>query len=110
MNLRYVISNIDKDGFRTMTYAQQGRNTKATREEAERELIALLGNNSVERLEGVFGSQSTGTFEVSVIDCYPGHNDPKGCYIDEKLNPGQVCVVGKMKEIMEEVEGMKLNG
>lgn len=105
MPLRFVISHINKDGFRSMTYVNRGENTKATREAAEKLLRNFIENNTSEVLSGVYGSQSIGTFEISAIECYPSHFDPIGHYIDEELNPGQVCVVGKMKEIMEEVEG-----
>jgi hypothetical protein len=84
---RYVLSRIDKDGLRVMVYAQQGRHTYATKEEAQVLLDAFLKNNTQERLIEVFGEHTIGTFEVSAIECYPGHFDPIGCYINKELNP-----------------------
>lgn len=89
MNIRYVVSYIDKDGLRKMVAPPQGRHTYDTQEIAEGHLAALLHNNYEELLADVYGKQSIGTFEVSRIECYPGHNDPKGCYIQKELNPGQ---------------------
>jgi len=85
--IRYVLSRIDKDGLRVMVYAQQGRYTYATKDEAKILLKLFLENNTQERLIEVFGRQAVGTFEVSAIECYPGHFDPIGCYIIKELNP-----------------------
>jgi len=89
MNIRYVLSYIDKGGLRRMVSPQQGRHTLDTREVAESHLSALLNNNSEKLLADVYGYQSIGTFEVSAVECWPGHNDPKGCYIQKELNPEQ---------------------
>ena len=104
MNIRYVISHMDKDGLRAMTYACQGRNTRGSIKEAQDDLHNFLTNNTPERLVEVFGTQSAGTFEVSAVECWPGHNDPKGCYIPKELNPGQENVVGWLKEILDAVD------
>ena len=85
--IRYVLSRINKDGLRVMVYAQQGRHTYATRDEAQKHLDDFLKNNTQERLIEVFGEQAVGTFEVSAIECYSGHFDPVGCYISKRLNP-----------------------
>jgi len=95
---------MNKDGMRQMTYPMQGRNTQGSKEETEKELEAFLKNNSQNTLDSIFGSQSKGTFEVSAIECYEGHNDPKGCFIKEELNPGQEILIGKMKKIMDEID------
>lgn len=102
--IRYVISHIDKSEMRAMTFAQQGRETKGSKKEAEQALRYLLTNNTETMLASIFGSQSIGTFEVSAIECYPNHHDPKGCYIREELNPGQMCFVGKMKKIFNKLK------
>lgn len=107
MNIRYVISHMNKDGMRAMTYAQQGRNTQATREKAEQDLKDLLTVNTEDRLMGIFGTQAIGTFEVSAVECWDGHNDPKGCWVKEELNPGQVCLTGELKRIIDEVDKRK---
>lgn len=103
MTTRYVISYLNKDGCRMIAGACQGRNTKATQKEAKKYLRDFLKNNSEENLISIFGKQAMGTFKVSAVECYPGHNDPKGPYINEELNPGQVCVTGYMKELLSRV-------
>lgn len=103
MNIRYVISHMNRDGMRTLTYAVQGRNTRGSKEEAQTDLTALLSTNTEERLASIFGTQAIGTFEVSAVECWDGHNDPKGCWIMEKLNPGQVCSTGQLADILKEI-------
>lgn len=102
MVIRYVVSHMGKDGIRWMTFACQGRETKATREEAETDLKNLLENNTQERLESVFGLQATGTFEVSAVSCYDGHHDPVGPGINEELNPGQKCTSDELQAIIDD--------
>lgn len=104
MVIRYVISHINRDGMRKMTYSIQGLNTRGSKEEAQKDLQNLLANNTKDNLIQIFGEQSIGTFEVSAIECYDGHFDPKGCWIRESINPGQVCLVGEIKKLMEELE------
>lgn len=89
MNIRYVISRIDKDGLRVMIGPQQGRSTFATTQVADEYLKEVLKNNSEETLINIFGQQAIGTFRMSAIECWPGNNDPKGIYIQKELNPDQ---------------------
>jgi hypothetical protein len=111
MVIRYVISHMSKDGLRYMTYACQGRNTKATRKEAEQDLKDFLTDNTQERLEGIFGTQATGTFEVSAVQCYPNHFDPLGPVIQEAFNPNKKCMSDELKEFLDNVEGeLKMKG
>lgn len=105
MNIRYVISHINRDGMRKMTYAIQGRNTLGSKEEAQKLLQDFLNNNYDALLSECYGSQALGTFEVSAVECYDEHNDPKGCWIQDTLNPGQVCLVGKIKNLIDELKG-----
>lgn len=79
---RYVLTHVNKHGMRTLTYGQQGRWTKATREEAEELREAFLAHNSDQRLRTIYGPQAVGTFEVRACECWPGHHDPKGIYFD----------------------------
>jgi hypothetical protein len=102
MVIRYVISHINKDGMRVMTYTCQGRYTKATRKEAEQDLKDFLTNNTKECFSGVYGSQSIGTFKVSAIECYPKHFDPQGCYINKELNSGQQNLSEEMEKLFSE--------
>lgn len=100
MIIRYVISHMNKDGLRAMTYSHQGRNTKATKKEVETELSHFNKNNSENTLISVFGSQALETFEVSAIRCYDGHHDPMGCFIEEDINPDQKCMSDELKKII----------
>ena len=88
-NIRYVVSHIARDGLRRMTYPYQGRHTFSRRGDAEKILKSHTDNNTPDRLAEVYGPQCLGTFKVSAVECWPGHNDPKGCYIDKELNPDQ---------------------
>jgi len=73
---RYAITHVGKDGLRTLTFANQGRNHYATRAEAEA-LIALFAPG----LRSVLGAK-TATLEVREVDCYD-HGDAKGIYFDD---------------------------
>jgi hypothetical protein len=77
---RYVVTYIGKNGLRTLVGPAQGRNTRATREEAEQDLVALRGHNSRERLTEFFGNPDL--MEVRPVECYDGHHDPMGIYFD----------------------------
>lgn len=84
-NIRYMVTCVGKLGLRQIMDSQQGRNTHATIEEAREDLKNVLTNNSEETLISIFGPQCIGTFRVSPIECWPGHNDPKGIYTDEVI-------------------------
>lgn len=67
---------IKEDGF--MFASQQGRNTRATKEEAERDLANIIANNPAELVP--FG------LTVGALWCWPVHFDPVGTAPDyEKL-------------------------
>ena len=89
--------------MRQMAYPCQGRHTKGSKEEAQADLENFLNptTNRVETLQSVFGKDCMGTFEVSAVECYDGHFDPRGCFINEALNPGQVCLTGRLKEALD---------
>jgi len=81
---RYVITHRGTHGLlpgrsRTLVGPAQGRNTYATREEAEKYLQAMVENNSRETLEEHYGLP----LEVRPCECYPIHFDPKGIYFDD---------------------------
>lgn len=65
---RFAITKIDKSGLRTLATANQGRCFRDTRQEAERQLQAMLSNNSIDTLESVFGDLSK--MRVDEIECY----------------------------------------
>jgi hypothetical protein len=104
VNIRYVVSYINRDGMRKMLGATQGRNTKATKTEAEVYLKAVLGNNTPELLIETYGKDGYETLAVSAIECWPVHNDPKGPWIQQELNPGQEILRGVIKDIMKRLK------
>jgi hypothetical protein len=79
---RYVLTYVNADGMRTLTGAAQGRNTFATREEAEQRLKATLdpSTNPPSLIHSVWGKNPR--FEVRPVQCYAGHFDPIGIYFD----------------------------
>lgn len=79
MKTMYAVTHVNKDGMRTLTYANQGRNHCDKREDAERKLAALVQNTTVDRLEQIFGNQALGTFDVREVDCYD-HGDAKSIW------------------------------
>ena len=103
MVIRYIISNIDKDDMRSMTYPCQGRNTRGSKQEAQKDLQDFLSANTEDQIVRIFGKQAAGTFEVSAVECYDGHFDPVGVFVKEELNPGQVCAIGRIAEVLEMV-------
>ncbi len=78
---RYVLTYVNKDGFRTLFGAAQGRNTHATQAEAEKRLAAVLSNNSANTLKAYPHMQ------VRPCECWPVHFDPKGIYFDDPATP-----------------------
>lgn len=77
--IRYVVTHVGRDGTRTLAHACQGRNTWATREEAQDVLNSMTRNNSVETLRQLFGLP----LEVRPCECWPVHFDPMGIYFEE---------------------------
>lgn len=78
---RFVITHVNGSGsckgMRRLTFAMQGRNTHATREEAERLLALYKEPGSLDR---VLKPAELATLEVREWDCYPGHHDPVRYY------------------------------
>lgn len=74
---RYVVTHVGSDGLRTLTFAAQGRNTHATREEAQESLDLFAPQLRAKML----GSMAD-TLEVRACECWPGHLDPCRVYFD----------------------------
>jgi hypothetical protein len=74
--VRYVITHLDKHGDRVLADAQQGRNTYATAQEAEKAIEQRMRNNSLDTLKSVYGLP----LEVRSCRCYPVHFDPMQRY------------------------------
>jgi len=80
---RYVPTYIDpKTGLRTLAVACQGRYTWATPEGAYQWITHVTFGNSIDRIESIWGEGTAKTFEVRLVECWPGHLDPKGIYFD----------------------------
>jgi hypothetical protein len=77
----YVITHVDKQGMRTLTLANQGRNHSKGKRIAERKLAAILKGNTEAELAMVYGPQAIGTFRVRKVQCY-AHGDAKRVYFD----------------------------
>lgn len=70
-NMRFVITNMKGD-LRVLTLSGQGRDTFATRAEAEEKMRILEPGLRAK----VLGSRAD-TLEVTEVECWEGYNDPK---------------------------------
>ncbi len=77
----YAVTHINKDGMRTLSFGNQGRNHYSTGEGAASRLQTLMIANSSERVASTWGAQAVGTFAVRPVVCYH-HGDAKGIYFD----------------------------
>ena len=75
---KYAITHINKDGMRTLTFANQGRNHYDTMTEAELALLTFKPG-----LERVIGAKGVASLEVRPVDCYD-HGDAKGVWFDAR--------------------------
>ena len=80
MVTRYVGTYVNKDGMRTLMCSAQGRNTFATLVEAQMWINAVIGNNSADQINSIWGDSPR--FEARPCECWPGHFDPKGVWFD----------------------------
>jgi hypothetical protein len=78
--IRYAITHVNKDGMRTLTFANQGRNLYETREIAEAS-VDLLKDSLREKVLGDMAD----TLEVRQVDCYES-GDAKGIFFDFDLD------------------------
>lgn len=77
---RFAITHINRDGLRTLSFANQGRNHFDTREAAEEHLAAVKKNNSIFTLHHLYGDVDK--MEVREVECYL-HGDATGIYFDD---------------------------
>jgi len=75
--IRYAITGIKKDGLRSLSMDNQGRNFKDTKEQAEIQLSQILSVNNHETIADLMGN----ALRVDAIDCYE-NGDAKGIYVD----------------------------
>lgn len=72
----YAITHINKDGYRTLTFANQGRNHFNTPEEAENAMRVFEPGLR----DKILGNLAD-TLQVRPVDCYE-HGDAKGIYFE----------------------------
>ena len=83
LNIRYVVTHINRLGLRQMSDPHQGRYTKATHGEAVDRLNELKRQEGdLSAIKQSFGDQAIGTFESRPVKCYAGHNDPMTTIFD----------------------------
>lgn len=73
---RWVVTYVGADGLRTLVYANQGRNFKLTKTEAEDWLSAFVGEHRNRLAHG-----RPETLEVRPVECYL-NGDAVGIYFD----------------------------
>lgn len=73
---RYAITHVNKDGARTLTFANQGQNHYDTRDAAERALKVFVDDGS---LRAKVLHEMADTLAVRPFDCY-GHGDAVGIF------------------------------
>ena len=76
MRVMYAITHVGKDGYRRLTFANQGRNHYETKEEAEDMRKAFEPDLREKILH-----ELADTLEVRQVECYD-HGDAKGIYFD----------------------------
>ena len=69
-------------GTMVLAFAAQGRDTYATREEAESDLESVRNENSPNRIREVMGCDPS-ALAVLPVKCWTGHFDPVGIYADD---------------------------
>lgn len=77
---RFAITHVGREGLRRLTFAMQGRNTHATRAEAEQSLALHRANG----LDRVLTPKEMATLAVRACECYPGHFDPVRYYFEDE--------------------------
>lgn len=78
MNIRYVITHLDRNGMRTLADPAQGRFTYASAADAQARLDDIMRSNNIDKLRSIFGFP----LEVRAVECYERHNDPRGVWFD----------------------------
>jgi hypothetical protein len=84
MKTRYAITNINKDGLRILSFANQGRNHFDSREDAESWLSAMRGD--MRSLRVVLGEQ-VDTLRVDAVECYDHGDAVRTVFENQKERP-----------------------
>ena len=74
--IRYTITHVGGDGFRTFSLRNTGTSHYPTPEDAQSHLGAMLAANSAATLASVYGPHFITTARVDSVECYP-HGDRK---------------------------------
>ena len=80
MKTRFAITHINRDGMRTLSCPNQGRNHRDHKEDADKLLEVCTLNTASDLLAQIYGKQAVGTFEVRPVKCYD-HGDAVGIYV-----------------------------
>ena len=72
MKIRYAITCVNKDGYRELAFANQGRNHFDDRDSAKLHLEMTLKHNDEKTLKSVYGDISK--MRVDEVECYD-HGD-----------------------------------
>lgn len=72
---RFAVTHINKDGMRTLSFGNQGRNHYDTFEDAAMMIDAMRRNNSPERIAQFYGTPDT-------LEVRDAHGDAKGIYFN----------------------------
>lgn len=108
MKTRYAITKVNRDGFRVLAFANQGRNHFDTKAAAEKHLRAVIANNSDDKVRMVYGDVSK--IRVDPVQCYD-HGDAIASYIDTDkayhavFTGREVGAIGKFHKIDTVVGG-----
>lgn len=80
MKTGYVITHVNGDGMRRLTFGMQGRWTYDTREVAEKAQEAWKDPQGLPR---ILSPRQLATLRVDAVECYD-HGDPVRFYITEE--------------------------
>ena len=85
MNIRYILVNRSAQDpeIRVLSLPGQGRNTYATREDAQRALEIFKGPGGLVRVLG----DRINTLEVLAVECWPHHDPKKKVFGDDYVEP-----------------------
>jgi hypothetical protein len=75
--MRWIVTHVCPSGRRVMSFPRQGCNTYAS----EAQALDFMGRvQSINDVDGIFGTQAIGTFEAREVECWPGGFDPVGVF------------------------------
>ena len=106
MKTMFAITHVNKDGMRTLTFCNQGRNHYATHDEAERALAAFVNVGDLRRK---VLHEMADTLAVREVECYD-HGDAVRVYFPDRwrlhFRGRQVGAIGIFSNYTIEVSAM----